>query len=515
MQGKFLPGILLLAFFLRLIFLGTPSFTADEARVAYRGYTLSVAGRDELGRRLPFIFNSSSDFDLPAVSYITALGVLLFGKNDFGARIPFILLGTATVYLSYLLAKRFNSNLGLLTALVMAISPGLIYVSRFPNEAIVLLFCLELLLYYLTSTRLPSVKVVSVMLFTVLISKLAWFILPVLFLLVACFIGRTRKYYFMLVTAIFLSLTSFVIFTNIPNGQRSLGEHNLSLFNDITIKNGINKLRGEGIGLSRVLFSKANLLPIGLLHWLSGLNPKFYFGQFDPTGKLGLTTLGVWPSIFLIPFIIGISRLFILGKKGYLVLALPLVITWPAALIYPEYNLNLTVLTLPALATIIALGWERLKNTWSVLIAVLTLFQLFLWLINYPLEIKNSSGLRPVWVREMFANLKTEGQIFSWSDELGDLLPYFEWFSDYSPERASSGVVYPYKYQVYTLPGVEIAASGDVYRYCKVSPFNKIWLGDRTLDTLQNDVVLEIKNQYKDSLGQVKAFQLSNSLCLK
>ena len=100
--------LLFFAFLIRLFPLDFPKFTQEEARIAFRGYTLSTSGKDELGRPFPLLFNSLTDYQLPAVSYITASGEILFGKSDFGARIPFILLGVALVWLIYKIAQIFS-----------------------------------------------------------------------------------------------------------------------------------------------------------------------------------------------------------------------------------------------------------------------------------------------------------------------------------------------------------------------------------------------------------------------
>ena len=69
--------IIFLAFFIRVYNLPFPAFTADEARIAYRGYTLANLGKDEMGRTFPVIFNSLSDYQLPVTSYLAAFGEFL------------------------------------------------------------------------------------------------------------------------------------------------------------------------------------------------------------------------------------------------------------------------------------------------------------------------------------------------------------------------------------------------------------------------------------------------------
>src|SRR3989344_2682579 len=102
-KSYFIPLLLIIfaAFIIRILNLPFPVFTSDEASVAFRGYTLATTAKDELGRVAPILFNSSEYYQLPAVSYITALGMLVFGKTDFGARAPFILTSVVIVLLIF------------------------------------------------------------------------------------------------------------------------------------------------------------------------------------------------------------------------------------------------------------------------------------------------------------------------------------------------------------------------------------------------------------------------------
>src|SRR3989338_8255752 len=90
---KLLLVLIALAVFLRVYNFSFPAFTTDEARIAFRGYELYHNGVDELGRKLPFLFNSPDDYELPLVSYISALGTGFFGKSELGARVPVIIIG--------------------------------------------------------------------------------------------------------------------------------------------------------------------------------------------------------------------------------------------------------------------------------------------------------------------------------------------------------------------------------------------------------------------------------------
>ncbi|MCL4418089.1 MAG: glycosyltransferase family 39 protein, partial [Actinobacteria bacterium] len=132
--------ILFAAFLIRIYNFSFPFFTSDEARIAYRGYTLATFGKDELGRFFPVLFNSLKDYDLPLTSYLTAGGEMFFGKSDLGARMPFVIIGTLLVLLVYQIAKFFSqeSYFRLTSAFIAGFSPTLIFLSKIPNQSIVL-----------------------------------------------------------------------------------------------------------------------------------------------------------------------------------------------------------------------------------------------------------------------------------------------------------------------------------------------------------------------------------------
>ena len=148
--------LILVAIMLRSLDISYPAFTPDEARITYRGFTLATTGEDELGRRFPLIFNGAEDYQFPLVSYITSLGVLIFGKSDLGVRIPFVLIGVVLIFLTYknALFLTGDKKFGYLASLLVAFSPPLIFLSKIPNETIVLTTLITFLFYLLTREKM-------------------------------------------------------------------------------------------------------------------------------------------------------------------------------------------------------------------------------------------------------------------------------------------------------------------------------------------------------------------------
>jgi uncharacterized protein (TIGR03663 family) len=67
----------------------------------------------------------------PFLYHVTALSYFLFGDNDFSARLPVALMGTALVAFPYLLRRYLGRKGALMTSLLFLISPSITYYSRY------------------------------------------------------------------------------------------------------------------------------------------------------------------------------------------------------------------------------------------------------------------------------------------------------------------------------------------------------------------------------------------------
>lgn len=522
------PLILLLfcTFIIRLLPIFFPNFTSEEARIGYRGYTLATSGKDELGRSFPLLFNSIEDYQLPAVSYITATGVLFFGKSDFGVRIPFVLIGTAIILFTYLIAKSFSEKpfFWLSSGMVAALSPPLIFLSKTPNEIIVLTFIFTLLFYLLINNKNLFLTII-IMIAAVLVSKLAWFILlPFTIFTIYRFNKRGDRKSRILVGASVVIVTIIVsLFLTVPQSQRSLLENNFSLFNDITIKNGIDKLRGQGAQsgwpgvIDRILFNKTHFLLTGFLHWSSNLSPAVYFGRFDQSGIQSFAFIGVFLKILLIPAIFGIF--FILRREWRYksLLFYLLILTLPSLLIYPNLNLEVNILTIPFFAVVIGFGFMQLNKKITALIFVVMFLEFIITVSNLPQEYKNSEIARPTWIRavslEAFENSKKYQTAIS-DDIVSDVVPLIEWYAPAKLRSEPADVRWPYKFRQYSLENIKIIASGDNFRSCGKDEKEIIFVSIRDLKKIKHEIEVNVAKAYQDSTGEDKVYLLSNNLCI-
>lgn len=519
--------IIVLGFFLRLVNFQLPHLSADEAAVAARGYYLSQNGKDELGRSFPVIFNSIGDYRLPLTSYITAVGERILGKNDLGARFPFLVIGTLLIWLTYLIASVFNpmEKFKLMTALMVAFSPSLIFLSKIPNETIVLVFLFSLLFFLLTKKKLNIYLTTFVFLLLLLTSKTAWFVLfP--FTLFTLFIFKNSfptKNKLLVVASLLLSGCCFLIWLKIPQGNRSLMENNFSLFSNISIENGINRLRGQGIMsgwpsfLDKILFNKTDYIFTGFLNWLSDLGPATFFGQFDPNGIQGFWDLGAWSKVLIIPLIFSLGKLIRKIDKKFL--SLPgyfLVLTFPAFFIFPGGSSDLAVLVLPFMAILLAYG---LSNMTKVVASVIILIMMFEVLVNLFLvspQVKKTNNLRPGWVRQIvlegYRDSKNNKVAFS-DDITNGLDAFIEW---YTPAVIfdDSGIAFPYKFRQYSFSSISLIGNDSKFYNCGFDKPVVIFASRRDLNKIQKEFPVSVETTFRDDINNSVVYKLHPGVCI-
>lgn len=134
--------IIILSLFLRLYNIDSvpPSASLDEASIGYNAYSILNTGRDEYGYKFPILLRAYDDYRPALYVYIVVPFIKIFGLNVFSVRLPSVLFSIGTIFLTYLLVKnifikiKFKEKLGLLSALLLGISPWSIYISRLGHE---------------------------------------------------------------------------------------------------------------------------------------------------------------------------------------------------------------------------------------------------------------------------------------------------------------------------------------------------------------------------------------------
>ncbi len=122
-------GLIAIAAFLRLYDLGSRPFHHDESQDAYFSFTFEKdPGSYEYNPLLhgPFRF------------YMTGAIYKILGDSDFTARLAPALMGIALVALPYLLRRQLGRTAALSAGVILAVSPSILYYSRFAREDIYL-----------------------------------------------------------------------------------------------------------------------------------------------------------------------------------------------------------------------------------------------------------------------------------------------------------------------------------------------------------------------------------------
>lgn len=522
--------MLILALLIRIIPLGFPVFTADEARVAFRGYTLSLKGTDELGRKFPLIFNSLNDYQLPVVSYLTALGELIFGKNDFGARIFFILSGVGIVALIYKISHIFaeKKHFWLYSLLVASLSPGLIFFSKFPNEFIILTFLLLFLFYHLTREKINLSLIIFLIVLSLLTSKIAWFTLTPFVGYTLLTFGQNIKTKIKKITfsvCLLLSILTFTFLLQVPQGLRSLVENNFPIIQDVTIKNGIDRLRGAGMELGwnpfldRILLNKLSLVLAGIFHLFSHLQPSMLFGQIDNEGGSGYMSMGYFPKVAIIPFLIGLIFLIKNQINKFIILSLYIfILIFPLVFMYPIESKGIVVLALPFFIFIMMIGLGNVNFKARVAIMTIFVLEVAINIVSPAADIKNSNEVRPEWIKQVASdtyNFSSSDKVYISDNLTADITPFIQWYTsiNYSPDDLSY-TDFPYKLRINKTANIKILGSDNIFKDCNESKKITAIVSKRDLQKMQREVTSTVQKLYLDNLGKTAGYLILPKICI-
>jgi len=404
--------IFVFAFFLRIYRLDHLELFGDELDVGYHAYSLWTTGRDYMGQKLPVYIHSFAEWRAPLLMYVTAPFVGIFGLNEWGVRLPQVVLGIVNIFLFYLLVKTLTKNekLSLVSAFILAIVPWHIHYSRIAFEVTLLLNLIFLgTLTFLKKHWWASAASFGLTFYTYSTAN----VFVPLWILALCiarqpkerakslimkagniFSSQTRK--FITPSLIFIILVFPVLLTTFQ-GQSSARFKLISIFSDFKIVEQIILKRTTGVNpkTERIFHNKLTGWGKGFVsNYLTAFSPQFLFLSGDPNPRHNSPGFGEFFWVLLPFLIIGIWRL----AKSKDKLFSKLIFTW---LFLAPLASSLTVgggnqatrlfLMIPPLATLIALGVENfMASFWKFLFLTTVLISLFFWLhgyfVHYPKE---------------------------------------------------------------------------------------------------------------------------------
>ena len=298
-----------------------PALNWDEAALGYNAYTLGIDGRDEFGVFLPYKYlESYGDYKPVVYSYLAIVPVKIFGLNEFGVRFPSALLGVLTVLLTYFLVKEIfykkkDKNIeyiALFSALIMAISPWHVMLSRAAYEANVstffIVFGVYLFLKAVNKNMWLLVLSAASFAITFYTFNTARVFIPLLG--IALVIGFWRKLLIhkkeTFVAGIIGALMILPILTFLFSPQAKLRFAEVNIFTDSQIVLNSNEYveNDGGAYWSKLLHNRRVLYGIEFAkHYLDNFNPSFLFITGDGNPRFSTQDVGqmyLWSLPFLI-----------------------------------------------------------------------------------------------------------------------------------------------------------------------------------------------------------------------
>ncbi len=136
-EHTFLLIILILAIAVRSWKFGTipPGLNQDEASAAYDAFSLLHYGIDRNGFPFPVVLISWGSGMNSLATMLTIPFLAIFGESELTARLPMFFLGILTIIAFYAVCRRIDPKFGILGALVLAISPWHIMLTRWGLES--------------------------------------------------------------------------------------------------------------------------------------------------------------------------------------------------------------------------------------------------------------------------------------------------------------------------------------------------------------------------------------------
>lgn len=381
--------------FYRLEF-NPPGLYWDEISIAYNAYSILTHGIDEHGTRFPVThFLAYGDAKPPLYIYAASLSMALFGANDWAVRFPSALAGVVAVLLSAAIAMNLTEKLGLtwiknqkqiefiglLTALLVAISPWHLQLSRAAFEAnLGLTLFLGGLAALLYAPKWKPLYVMSSVFFVATwytFNAYRLFVPPFLILCLMVFWAQLRRDWRHVVPALataILLTAPLIPFVLSPQAQLRFNE--VSIFNDlepVLIANSRQEINGNELWTKLVHNRRLEHAKVFLEKFTDHLKPDYLFFSGDPTPRLSVKDFGVLYLIDLPLLIIGLYatlratstriKLFLLG---YLIFAI-----FPGAVARDTPHALRTLQVIPLPQLLVALGISDLfyrfssKSVWS------------------------------------------------------------------------------------------------------------------------------------------------------
>ena len=371
--------IVILGFALRVAFFGSlpPSPHWDEISLGYNAYSLLHTGRDEWGMALPIIFRAFGDYKLPVYAYLAVASQAVLGLNIFATRLPSLVAGMGLIIVAFALGRKAAGNLvGLFSALLVAVSPWTLFLSRIGSEANVCAFLIAAGMYFLfTGKFFRASLLLGLSIWTYNSARVFVPLFLVSYLVIFKYFKRLSTINYLLLAIFFIPM--FIQILN-PVGQARY--QNLSLIDSGAIARISEWQTGKWGG--RVLYNKATYFAANFVrNYISYLSPNFLFWNGGSHYQLSVPNTGLLYWINLPLFYFGIFLLVKYPSKFNRFLLLWLLLSPVAGSITrdsPHTTRAIVMLPLPMLISALGLNYLVTKFKWKT--AVLAVFFISLYI---------------------------------------------------------------------------------------------------------------------------------------
>jgi 4-amino-4-deoxy-L-arabinose transferase-like glycosyltransferase len=321
-------AIISVAFVLRFsnVVNNPPALTWDEVSIGYNAYSILKTGKDEHGKFLPLdTFISYGDYKPTLPIYITVPCIAIFGLNELSVRLPSVIFGTLSVYLTYILTVllfnefgNFRKNslikiptLGYITATLLTFSPWHINISRAGFEANIALFLVILGTYLLVKIRsIPKLWIYAFLPYVgaaYTFNSARYFVLFItLFLLYLSLQSIKNNIKYFIIGVIIAAVIILPLVPHLLSNESRLRFKEVNIFSDssvvITSNNRIafegNTIIAKIVNNRRIAYARSFFI-----HFLDNLEPSFLFIKGDGNPKFSTQDVG---QLYLIeaPFLI-------------------------------------------------------------------------------------------------------------------------------------------------------------------------------------------------------------------
>lgn len=401
-----LVSIIILAAILRIWSLGEnpPAAYGDEISFAWNAWSILKTGADEYGQPFPLQFRAFDDYKAPIPVYLLVPFLKLFGLSTFAVRLPVALFAVATVYITYLLGKKLMSGKnGLLAALLLAISPWHLHLSRGYFESTLALFFFVSAIYcFVKSREKRHYLVLSGLLFAAtLYTYFTPRILLVLFIPYLLWWGR--KWVFDNKKLVGTSMVVLIVLT-LPLLKLSLFNQGLSRINKLAISRDekLKKLvvdTRNSVASPEIIKRVLHNRPIYWIRdvtndYLEHFSLNFWYLYGDSSLRYFFGQMGMFYLFELPFFVVGLAVLWKKPQTFWLIAGWLMFAPIPAAVAGRPFAVR-SLAMLPAPFFIVAAGlitvWDKINKTYTtnmIKVIILGGFALSLgyYLVRYHLE---------------------------------------------------------------------------------------------------------------------------------